>query len=136
MPLRHAALSQDRCTWRFVTCHHPVHGKRHIFRKASDLYDFIEQLERLIPATRNRCYAWALMSNPAYFLFRSGPAGLARLMRRWLTGYAISFNRRYKRHGQLFQNRCKSIICQEDTHLCEVIYSRVLSMSEGLAAPS
>jgi hypothetical protein len=42
-------------------------------------------------------------------------------MRRVLTGYAISFNRRYQRHGQLFQNRYKSIICQEDAYLLELV---------------
>jgi len=35
-------------------------------------------------------------------------------MRRLLTGYAVSFNHRHKRHGQLFQNRYKALICQED----------------------
>jgi hypothetical protein len=34
-------------------------------------------------------------------------------MRRRLTGYAVSVNRRHRRHGQLFQNRYKSILWQE-----------------------
>jgi len=42
-------------------------------------------------------------------------------MRRLLTGYAVSFNRRHKRHGQLFQNRYKSIVCQEDAYLKELV---------------
>ena len=42
-------------------------------------------------------------------------------MRRLLTGYAVSFNRRHKRHGHLFQNRYKSIICQEDAYLRELV---------------
>jgi len=42
-------------------------------------------------------------------------------MRRLLTGYAVSFNHRYRRHGQLFQNRYKSIICQEDAYLKELV---------------
>ncbi|OIP29015.1 MAG: hypothetical protein AUK23_11730 [Deltaproteobacteria bacterium CG2_30_43_15] len=42
-------------------------------------------------------------------------------MRRLLTGYAISFNRRHKRHGHLFQNRYKSVICQEDAYLRELV---------------
>jgi REP-associated tyrosine transposase len=68
--------------------------KRKIFRKASDQCDFIDRVEQLVPATRTACYAWASMSHHAHFLFRSGPAGMAKLMRRLLTGYAISFNRR------------------------------------------
>jgi hypothetical protein len=42
-------------------------------------------------------------------------------MRRLLTGYAVGFNRRYRLHGQLFQNRYKSIICQEDAYLKELV---------------
>ena len=42
-------------------------------------------------------------------------------MRRLLTGYAVSFNRRHKRYGQLFQNRYKSIVCQEEVYLRELV---------------
>jgi len=46
---------------------------------------------------------------------------LATVMRRLLTGYVVSFNRRHKRSGQLFQNRYKSIVCQEDIYLRELV---------------
>jgi chromosomal replication initiation ATPase DnaA len=36
-------------------------------------------------------------------------------MRRLLTGYAITFNLRHRRSGHLFQNRYKSILCQQTT---------------------
>jgi putative transposase len=42
-------------------------------------------------------------------------------MRRLLTGHAMNFNRRHRRSGQLFQNRYKSILCQEDTYLLELV---------------
>ena len=42
-------------------------------------------------------------------------------MRRLLTGYVIRFNHRHGRSGQLFQNRYKSIICQEEAYLRELI---------------
>jgi len=42
-------------------------------------------------------------------------------MRRLLTGYAVYYNRRHRRHGQLFQNRYKSIVCQEDAYLQELV---------------
>ena len=37
-------------------------------------------------------------------------------MRRFLTGYAQAYNRRHQRHGHLFQNRDKSIVCEEDRY--------------------
>ena len=42
-------------------------------------------------------------------------------MRRVLTGYAVSFNLKYRRSGHLFQNRYKSILCQEDAYLLELV---------------
>jgi hypothetical protein len=42
-------------------------------------------------------------------------------MRRFLTGYAIAYNIRHKRHGHLFQNRYKSIVCDEDAYFQELV---------------
>ncbi len=42
-------------------------------------------------------------------------------MRRLLTGYAVTFNRRHNRSGHLFQNRYKSIVCEEDAYLLELV---------------
>jgi putative transposase len=95
--------------------------RRKIFNDDKDRKDFIERLSILLPETQTRCYAWSLLSNHAHFLLRSGPAGIAALMRRLLTGYAVSYNRRHTRHGQLFQNRYKSIVCQEDVYLQELV---------------
>ncbi|GAI89337.1 unnamed protein product, partial [marine sediment metagenome] len=38
-----------------------------------------------------------------------------------MTGYAVTFNRRHKRSGHLFQNRYKSVVCEEDPYLLELI---------------
>jgi hypothetical protein len=61
------------------------------------------------------------MDNHVHLLLRTGDVSLATLMRRLLTGYAGYFNRQYSRHGQLFQNRYKSIICQEDIYLTALV---------------
>ena len=95
--------------------------RKKIFRDTIDKQNLVDRLDQLIPQTQTSCYAWVLLSNHAHFLLRSGPDGLVSLMQRLLTGYAVSFNRRHKRHGQLFQNRYKSIICQEDAYLLELV---------------
>ena len=95
--------------------------RRNIFRVKKDREDFLERLSKLIPETQTCCYAWVLMSNHAHLLLRTGKAPLATVMRRLLTGYAVSFNRRHKRRGHLFQNRYKSIVCQEDIYLRELV---------------
>jgi hypothetical protein len=56
-------------------------------------------------------------------------------MRRLLTGYAIYFNLRHKRSGHLFQNRYKSIVCEEDTYLLELVrYIHLNPLRAGLVA--
>lgn len=95
--------------------------RRNIFEDGRDYCNLIERLDTLLPETNTDCYAWALMPNHAHFLLRSGPDGLPTLMRRLLTGYAVSFNLRHQRSGQLFQNRYKSIVCQEEPYLKELV---------------
>jgi putative transposase len=95
--------------------------RRNIFRDNRDRNDWLERLGTILDETGTPCFAWSLMSNHVHLLFRTGPVPLATVMRRLLTGYAVSFNRRYRRHGQLFQNRYKSILCQEDPYLKELV---------------
>jgi putative transposase len=95
--------------------------RRKIFLNSKDYEDFLDRLGRLLPETKTACYAWVLIRNHAHFLFCTGAVPLVRLMRRLLTGYAVGFNRRHRRHGQLFQNRYKSIICQEEAYLRELV---------------
>lgn len=95
--------------------------RRKIFIDDEDRENLIKRLSLLLPETHTQCYAWTLMPNHAHFLFKSGPSGISALMRRLLTGYAVSYNRRHKRHGQLFQNRYKSVICQEEPYLQELV---------------
>ena len=45
---------------------------------------------------------------------------LSTVMRRLMTGYAVTFNIRHRRSGHLFQNRYKSVVCEEDTYLLEL----------------
>jgi REP-associated tyrosine transposase len=65
-------------------------------------------------------YAWSLLSNHFHLLVRTGRQPISRSMKKLLTGYVVNFNLRHKRSGHLFQNRYKSIICEEDPYLLEL----------------
>ena len=109
--------------------------RRNIFRNKNDREDFLERLGQLLPETGTACYGWAFLSNHAHFLFRTGETPLSNLMRRLLTGYVVRFNRRHKRHGQLFQNRFKSIVCQEEVYLKELVrYIHLNPIRTGLVS--
>lgn len=79
----------------------------------------MERLGGVLEETATPCYAWALIPNHFHLLIRTGSVPVADVMRRLLTGYAVSFNSRHRRCGHLFQNRYKSILCQEERYLLE-----------------
>ena len=95
--------------------------RKRIFQDDLDRNRFLYRLGNILIETATPCYAWALVSNHVHLLLRTGTVPIATVMRRLLTGYAVSFNRRYRRHGQLFQNRYKSVLCQEDPYLLELV---------------
>lgn len=109
--------------------------RRKIFKDNIDRLDFLTRLGKVLSDTHTRCFAWALIPNHFHLLLRSGNRSLATVMRRLLTGYAMGFNRRHHRSGQLFQNRYKSILCQEDNYLLELVrYIHLNPLRAGLAA--
>jgi REP element-mobilizing transposase RayT len=77
--------------------------------------NFVARLTAILPKSTAHCYAWALIPDHLHLLFRTGKVPIATVMRRLLTGYALRFNRRHRRHGPLFQNRYKSILCVQKT---------------------
>ncbi len=95
--------------------------RRDIFVDDTDRSRFLERLSDLLVKTEVKCLAWALMSNHFHLLLKPISAPLSCFMRRLLTGYAVVFNRKYSRTGHLFQNRYKSIVCEEEPYLLELI---------------
>jgi REP element-mobilizing transposase RayT len=95
--------------------------RRKIFWDDADRDNFVNRLDQVLVETITDCFAWALIPNHVHLLLRTGNVPIATVMRRLLTGYAIQFNRRHRRHGHVFQNRYKSILCQEDLYLKELV---------------
>lgn len=117
----HAKKISNRCR----RCGPPYHGQRDrrraVFRADRDMDHFLERLGEILQDTKTPCYAWALMPNHVHLLLKTGTVPLSTVMRRLLTSYALWFNRKHNRSGHLFQNRFKSILCQEDAYLLELV---------------
>jgi len=94
--------------------------RRKIFWDDKDRASFLERLAIILEETQTQCYAWALIPNHFHILLRTGTTPLSTVMRRLMTGYAVTFNIRHRRSGHLFQNRYKSVVCEEDTYLLEL----------------
>jgi len=113
-----------------------------IFRSDEDREDFLKRLESLYEGEALSVHAWALLDNHFHLLIRTRKQGISDAMRKLLTGYVVRFNRRYGRYGHLFQNRYKSILCEEDPYLLELtryihlnpIRTGVVKTMKGLAA--
>ena len=118
------------------TLHHVmVRGieRRRIFENDRDREDFLDRLGKIVQEGQGSCFAWVLIPNHAHILLRTGPTPLPGMMRRLLTGYAVSFNLRHQRSGHLFQNRYRSIVCEEDAYLLKLVrYIHLNAIRAGL----
>jgi len=75
------------------------------------------------------------MTTHVHLLLRTGNVPITSIMRRLLTGYAVKFNRRHHRCGHLFQNRYKSILCEEDGYLKQLVaYIHLNPFRAGIVA--
>jgi putative transposase len=107
--------------------------QRRIFDDDGDRRNFISRMAKVAVESETTIYAWALLPNHAHVLMRSGPLGISKFMRRLLTGYAVYYNRRHERQGYLFQNRYKSILCDEEVYFKELIrYIHLNPLRAGL----
>ncbi|WP_298433620.1 transposase [Geobacter sp.] len=107
--------------------------KRDIFNDDDDRRQFVKRFSNLLVSTETDCFAWALLDNHFHLLLRPRQIPLAQFMRRLLTGYAVTFNLRHRRSGHLFQNRYKSIVCDEEEYLLELVrYIHLNPLRAGL----
>jgi len=108
--------------------------RRRIFLDDADRDDFLNRLASLAELGALDVYAWALLPNHFHLLCKTKHQPLSISMHRLLTGYVVNFNKRRQRHGHLFQNRFKSIVCQEDRYLKELVrYIHLNPLRSGLA---
>ena len=96
-------------------------NKTAIFEDDKDRIRFLERLGQTVIEGECTIYAWVLMSNHVHILFKSGKSGISDVMRKLLTWYALYFNRLHNRTGHLFENRYKSILCDEEKYLLALV---------------
>ena len=95
--------------------------RRRIFVDEEDYRDFRDRISVWLNKSGGKCLAWCLMPNHFHFLVLRGTRPLSEIMHHAMTGYAINFNLRHQRAGHLFQNRYKSIICDLEEYLLELV---------------
>lgn len=107
--------------------------QKKIFESDDNRNHFLHRLCEIIQRYPNDLLRVVFDANHFHLLFRTGSVPISTVMRRLLTGYAVWFNRSRSRHGHLFQNRYKSILCQEDSYLLELVrYIHLNPLRSGL----
>jgi len=107
--------------------------KRVIVVDDDDREFFVERLGAIARATETKIYAWVLMGNHIHLLLKSSEDGLSTFMSRLLGSHASNFNKRYQRSGRLFENRFKSIVCEEERYFLKLIaYIHLNPLRAGL----
>jgi putative transposase len=92
-----------------------------VFRDDRDRGEFLRRLGRGLARSGFRCLAWSLMPNHYHLLIRTVEYEPAYLLRPLNGGYAAWYNRRHARRGYLFQDRYKSLVCQEMSYALELV---------------
>jgi putative transposase len=95
-------------------------GKK-IFLDIDDRQVFLTILTREITQCGYRCLAWCLQSNHYHLFLRTNENPMSSLMRPLNSGYARWFNDKHNRRGYLFQDRFKSVLCQDQGYARQLI---------------
>lgn len=95
--------------------------RRDIFHSIQDFQRFIALLKAQKERLPFYLYAFCLMTNHIHLLIERRTDDVGRIMHRLLTGYSQYYNRRYHNVGHVMQGRYKSILCQSDPYLGELV---------------
>ncbi len=71
----------------------------YIFNELKDKREFLRRIKRCLDESSLRIYGWCLMGNYFRILIQIGKATLAKFTCSIMTGYAIYYNKTYKRKG-------------------------------------
>jgi putative transposase len=94
--------------------------RKAIYRSDSDRREFLAHLAHAIDRYRLILHAYVLMDNHYHLLLETREANLSLALRHLNGQYTMSFNRRHRRVGHLFQGRFKAIVVEKESYLLEL----------------
>lgn len=95
--------------------------RQDVFLNEQDFRAYLHRIEETHALFPFRLYAYALMPNHIHLLLEVGEAPISKIMQTLQQRYTQYFNAKYKKIGHIFQGRFKSIICQRDGYLLELV---------------
>jgi putative transposase len=96
-------------------------NRKKVFRCRDDYIKFAITLQTQKSKLPFYLYAYCFMPNHLHLLVEMQEDPISRIMQRVLTSYSQYHNRKYGKIGHVFQGRYKSILCQSDQYLGELV---------------
>lgn len=94
---------------------------QNVFLIEEDYKRFIDILADVKKKRPFTLFGYCLMPNHFHLLVETNRDSASVIMQRLLTRYSLYFNWRHKRKGHAFQGRYKSILCEKDSYLKELV---------------
>jgi putative transposase len=88
-----------------------------LFRENKDKEHYLNLLKGYQEVFGFKVYAFCVMDNHSHFIIDVNGADISKIFHGLNQRYALYYNRKYKRHGHLFQDRFKSVIVDNDQYL-------------------
>lgn len=106
-----------------------------LFKNDIDKNKYLELIRKNQNIFLFKMYSYCLMTTHAHFIIDSAGADVSKFMKAINLSYAIYFNKKYNRHGHLFQGRFKSKLITNDKYLIMLsayIHSNVKDLNFSL----
>lgn len=91
-----------------------------LFRDNEDKDKYLSILKHYKTIFEFRVYSYCLMDNHSHLLIDVNGADISKIFHGVNLRYAIYFNKKYKRHGHLFQDRFKSKIIDSNSYFVKL----------------
>lgn len=91
-----------------------------LFNERSDKLKYFSLIKKYQLKYEFKIYAYCLLDNHGHMILDCNGADVSTIMHGINLSYAMYFNRKYKRHGHVFQDRFKSKIIDSDRYLSTV----------------
>ena len=104
-----------------------------LFRDNEDKNKYLSILKHYKGTFEFKIYAYCLMDNHSHLIIDVNGADISKIFHGVNLKYAIYFNKKYRRHGHLFQDRFKSKIIDSNSYLVKAsayIHNNPYSMEQ------
>ncbi|MDP4090570.1 MAG: transposase [Bacillota bacterium] len=88
-----------------------------LFRDSKDKERYLQLIRKYKQVFLFRLYAYCLMSTHAHLAIDSCGADISKIMKSINQSYSAYFNKKYKRHGHVFQDRFKSKLVDTEDYV-------------------